>query len=75
MHDIDAILARTDLEALADELIGGRKGAGKTAKWPSPVPGQQGTGQSPPMGLFIGKDGTQRWKDFSTGEGAPPSTS
>lgn len=69
MHDIDLLLAQTDLPALADELIGGRKGSGRTAKWPSPVPGQQGTGDSPPMGIFTGRDGTQRWKDFSTGEG------
>lgn len=69
MHDIDRLLAQTDLPALADELIGGRKGHGLSAKWPSPIPGQQGTGNTPPMGIFVGRDGTQRWKDFSTGEG------
>ena len=69
MHDIDRILAETDLPALADQLVGGRRGNGTSAKWPSPVPGQQGTGDTPPMGIFIGRDGTQRWKDFSTGQG------
>lgn len=67
MHDLDAILARTDLAQLADELVGGRKGNGPSAKWPSPVPGHPQTGQSPPMGIYTDRHGIQRWKDFATG--------
>lgn len=68
MHDLDAILARTDLPELADELVGGRKGHGTSAKWPSPVPGHPQTGDSPPMGIYLDRHGTQRWKDFATGQ-------
>ena len=69
MHDIDQILSRIDLPELADELIGGRKGHGTSAKWPSPVPGHPQTGESPPMGIYTDRQGVQRWKDFSTGQG------
>ena len=69
MHDIDQILKRVDLPELADELVGGRKGHGTSAKWPSPVPGHPQTGNSPPMGIYNDRHGVQRWKDFATGEG------
>lgn len=69
MHDIDQILSRVDLPELADELVGGRKGHGTSAKWPSPVPGHPQTGDSPPMGIYNDRHGVQRWKDFATGEG------
>ena len=69
MHDIDQILSRIDLPELADELVGGRKGHGTSAKWPSPVPGHPQTGQSPPMGIYTDRQGIQRWKDFATGQG------
>ncbi len=61
------ILARTDLAALADELIGGRKGHGTAARWPSPVPGHPQTGRTPPMSIFTDRSGVQRFTCWSTG--------
>lgn len=66
--DRNEVLARTDLEALADQLLGERRGRGRSAKWPSPVPGHPQTGASPPMSVFRTRNGEQRWKCFATGE-------
>lgn len=66
--DRRAILDRTDLAQLADELIGGRQGNGRAAKWPSPVPGHPQTGKSPPMSVFRTRSGEERWTCFATGQ-------
>lgn len=66
-YDRDEILARIDLAQLADELLGGHVGRGRSAKWPSPVPGHPQTGKSPPMSVFATRAGVQRWTCFSTG--------
>jgi DNA primase len=66
--DRDRLLVGTDLPALADELLGGHVGQGRSAKWPSPVPGHPQTGKSPPMSIFHSRSGFDRWKCFATGE-------
>ena len=66
-YDRDELLARTDLAALADELLGWHKGNGCGARWPSPVPGHDQTGRTPPMSIFVDHRGTQRWTCFATG--------
>jgi len=38
MYDRDAIIAAVDLAALADELLGERRGAARTPAWPCPNP-------------------------------------
>lgn len=67
LHDIDAILDRIDLERLADELCGPRRGRGSGARWPSPVPDHPQTGKTPPMSIFTDRRGRQRWTCWSTG--------
>lgn len=37
--DRDEVLARIDLEALADELLGPHKGKGRSKSWPCPAVG------------------------------------
>jgi Toprim-like len=66
-YDRDAILARTDLGQLADELLGGHKGSGTGARWPSPVPGHPQTGKTPPMTIFRTHRGVERWTCWATG--------
>lgn len=66
-YDRDAILARTDLGQLADELLGGHKGSGTGARWPSPVPGHPQTGKTPPMTIFRTHQGVERWTCWATG--------
>jgi len=66
-RDLAALLASVDLEALADELLGGHRGTGRSAVWPSPVPGHPQTGKSPPMSIFTDRRGVQRWTCWATG--------
>lgn len=65
--DRDEVLARVDLEELADRLVGPRKMIGSSAKWPSPVQGHEQTGKTPPMSIFVDRNGVQRWTCFATG--------
>lgn len=65
--DRNEVLDRIDLAELADELLGGRRGHGSGAKWPSPVPDHPQTGQSPPMSIFTTSAGQERWTCFATG--------
>lgn len=66
-HDLDDILNRIDLEALADQLCGPHRGHGSGARWPSPVPDHPQTGQTPPMSIFTDRRGRQRWTCWATG--------
>jgi hypothetical protein len=66
-YDRDELLARTDLAALADELLGHHVGNGRNARWPSPVPNHPQTGRTPPMSIFTDHRGIQRWTCFATG--------
>jgi DNA primase len=62
-YDRDEVLARTDLGALADEVLGPRRGRGRSATWPCPDPahGSQ-TGRTPPVSLFRSPAGQERWR-------------
>jgi hypothetical protein len=66
-YDRDELLARTDLTALADELLGFHVGNGRNARWPSPVPNHPQTGRTPPMSIFVDHRGIERWTCFATG--------
>jgi DNA primase len=66
-YDRDELLARTDLAALADELLGWHTGHGRNARWPSPVPNHPQTGRTPPMSIFTDHRGVERWTCFATG--------
>jgi hypothetical protein len=66
-YDRDELLARTDLAALADELLGFHVGNGRNARWPSPVPDHPQTGRTPPMSIFVDPRGIERWTCFATG--------
>lgn len=66
-HDLDDILNRIDLEALADQLCGPHRGQGSGARWPSPVPDHPQTGKTPPMSIFTDRRGRQRWTCWATG--------
>ena len=66
-YDRDELLARTDLAALADELLGFHAGNGRHARWPSPVPNHPQTGRTPPMSIFVDHRGIERWTCFATG--------
>ncbi len=66
----DDILEQTDLAALADELLGPRRGRGPSATWPCPSPhhGPQ-TGRTPPVSIFTSTRGYQRWHCHACGAG------
>ncbi|MEX0664723.1 MAG: toprim domain-containing protein [Acidimicrobiia bacterium] len=66
--DRDELLARVDLAALADELLGMRRGRGSGVKWPCPVHQPQ-TGLTPPLSVFVTARGEQRWHCHACGEG------
>lgn len=69
-HDREAILDRTDLGALADELLGPRRGRGPSATWPCPDPGHgTQTGRTPPVSVFNGRGDIARWHCHACGAG------
>lgn len=67
MHDRDRILAAVDLPALADELLGTRRGA-RTATWRCPSETHAQTGRTPPVTVFTTRRGEQRWTCHGCGE-------
>lgn len=69
-YDRDEVLARTDLGALADELLGARRGRGRSATWPCPDPGHgPQTGRTPPVSAFRPAGGHERWRCHGCGAG------
>jgi len=66
-RDRDEILQRVDLELLADQLLGARQGRGRM--WRCPNPGHEQTGRTPPLSVFTGRTGIQRWKCHGCGDG------
>ncbi|HYZ97924.1 MAG TPA: toprim domain-containing protein [Acidimicrobiales bacterium] len=66
LHDREAILARVDLELLADELLGARRGGGRL--WSCPNPDHAQTGRTPPLSVFRTRHGTQRWRCHGCGD-------
>jgi DNA primase len=68
--DRDLILERVDLSALADEVLGPRAGRGRSASWACPDPGHgPQTGRTPPVTIFLARNGTPRWHCHACGAG------
>ena len=68
--DRNEVLARIDLEALADELLGPHKGRGRSKSWPCPAVGHGAqTGKTPPLTVFTSRSGTPRYRCHGCGEG------
>jgi hypothetical protein len=67
-HDRDALLARVDLEALADELLGPRARPA-IRMWSCPNPDHHQTGRTPPLSVFTARSGHQRWHCHGCGDG------
>lgn len=69
--DVDALLAQVDLDDLIVRLLGpGKPHGGRSRSWPCPHPQHGGqTGRTPPVTLFVGRDGRQRWHCHSCGAG------
>jgi len=61
------IVANTDLRHLATQLLGEPRGTGPSQKWPSPDVTLTQTGATPPMSIFVGLDGKERFTCFSSG--------
>lgn len=69
MFDRDAVLAAVDISALADELLGPRGGTQASPSWPCPVSTHAQTGRTPPVSLYLGRRGDQRWACHGCGAG------
>jgi DNA primase len=69
MYDRDALIPSTDLPALADELLGARRGTARTPAWPCPNPQHAQTGRTPPVSVFMSHRGEQRWRCHGCGAG------
>lgn len=69
MHDRDQILARTDLGGLADELLGPHSGPARSPTWSCPNPNHAQTGRTPPVTVFDGQGGFERWHCHGCGAG------
>lgn len=69
MFDRDRILQAVDLSALADELLGGHSGTGRSSTWPCPSPTHAQTGRTPPVSIFSSHQGEERWHCHGCGEG------
>lgn len=62
-YDRDEVLRRTDLADLCDEVLGPRKGRGRSGSWPCPSPGHgTQTGRTPPVTVFRALHGDERWR-------------
>ena len=69
MLDRDRILDAVDLPALADELLGPRRGTARSPSWPCPRPTHAQTGRTPPVTVFRSHTGIQRWHCHGCGAG------
>ena len=65
IYDRAALLAATDLHALAAELLG----PPRNHKWPCPNPDHAQTGRTPPMSIFATRTGEPRWRCHGCGAG------
>lgn len=68
-YDRDAILVATDLAALCDELLGPHGGRGRSMTWRCPNPAHAQSGRTPPLGLYRGRRGLERWRCHGCGAG------
>lgn len=69
MFDREAIIAAIDLVTLADELLGPGRGSRRSPTWPCPNPAHSQTGRSPPVSVFTGRTGEQRFHCHGCGIG------
>lgn len=69
MYDRDALLAAVDLRELADDLLGPAGTNGRARMWPCPNRDHQQTGRTPPVSIFTGRRGDQRWRCHGCGDG------
>lgn len=69
MLDRDRIVGATDLAALADELLGTRRGTSRSASWACPSPHHTQTGRTPPVSVFRSGGGEERWHSHGCGIG------
>src|SRR5918997_4219396 len=69
MYDRDRLLASVDLELLADEFLGTRKGTHGSGMWACPDPQHAQTGRTPPVSVFRSRRGEQRWRCHGCGAG------
>lgn len=67
--DRDAIVDAVDLWSLADELLGPARGGARSRMWPCPSPGHSQTGRTPPVSVFVARNGEQRWHCHGCGAG------
>ncbi len=66
LNDRAELLGAVDLAGLFAELVGPPRGKA----WPCPSPTHAQTGKSPPVSIFDGRDGGQRWVDITCREGS-----
>lgn len=69
MFDRDRIVEATDLAALADEVLGPRRGTSRSASWPCPSAQHAQTGRTPPVSVFRSGRGEERWHCHGCGIG------
>ncbi len=69
MLDRDRIVQATDLPALADELLGPRRGTSRSPTWACPSPEHAQTGRTPPVSVFRARSGEERWHCHGCGIG------
>jgi len=69
VYDRDRVVASVDLGALADELLGPRRGTTASGCWSCPSPQHAQTGKTPPVTIFRSRGGEQRWHCHGCGIG------
>lgn len=69
MLDRNRIVEATDLAALADELLGPRRGTSRSASWPCPSSRHAQTGRTPPVSVYRFGGGEERWHCHGCGIG------
>ena len=67
--DRDRTVAGVDLAGLADELLGPRRGSARSPTWRCPSPHPAQTGRTPPVSIFRGRSGEERWHCHGCGMG------
>ncbi len=67
-YDRDRLLGSLDLRDLADQLLGPSHQNRRT-HWPCPMRDHEQSGRTPPLSVFVGRSGVQRWNCHGCGEG------
>ena len=69
MLDRNRIVEATDLAALADELLGPRRGTSRSGSWSCPSSQHAQTGRTPPVSVYRSWGGEERWHCHGCGIG------